>query len=72
MMVFSKDSACIDPLGGESEWKYDKICYQYKYLAGSDQIKEAKALVEGKNVILIGSVYLEDSPSKFVGKLYWY
>lgn len=72
IMTFSKDPACIDPLGGESEWIYDKVCYQYQYPVGSDYIKNAKSLVEGKNVVFIGSTYLNNNPSKFVGKLYWY
>lgn len=67
---FKKDPSCIDPFGGASEWRYDKICYQYVRHANiPDMLEDASNESKGKILVVLGTIY--NNGENFFGNAYW-
>lgn len=69
-MEFVKHPECIDPFGGSSEWRDDKLCFYYRFPSGKPEIPNLIAKESrGKTLVIIGSLY--DNGKRFSGGVYW-
>lgn len=69
-MGFQRDPMCISPIGGDGEWQYDKICFNFVIrLDLPNMLYEIAAKTKNKTLVVIGSIH--DNNQRFSGNVYW-